>query len=79
MSVRTFELTPEEAYEVVLAGLRVCASVSPSVHKRIQVEHDAGGRYLSRPGVGPDDLVELRAVLNRVGDGMADRAIGITT
>lgn len=74
---RTFELSPEEAYEVVLAALELCASVSPNVHKRLQVEHDKDRRYFSRPGVGPETLVELRAVLNRVGDGMADRAIGI--
>lgn len=68
---KTFNITPEQAYELVLAALDVVGGVSPSTHDRISRK---GNR--SCPGVRARDLVELRRVLNNLGSGgLADTVI----
>lgn len=72
---KTYDLTPEQAYRLVLTALDVVGSVSSGVHDRIKRDAD-DGRVGSNPSVSAKALVALRQVLNDLGSGgLADRVI----
>lgn len=72
----TFDITPQEAYALVIAALDVVGGVSPGVHARCRRDMAKRG-YSAYPGIRPGDLVKLVDVLNALRPGMADRVIAV--
>lgn len=64
--VKTFDLTPNEAYRLVLAALDVVASVSAATHKRTRSASNT-----SDPKVRADKLVALVDVIESISPGLA--------
>lgn len=74
MTDKTFLLTGEQGYDLVVAALNLVSGVSGNVHKRCRRDRDAG--YAGgNPGVYGPDLVALVDTLEKIAPGMAEGAI----
>jgi hypothetical protein len=62
---KSFDLTPEEAYDLVVAALDVVTSVSPNVRRRIRA-----GSYMSSPTIHQAKLLLLMDTLEKIRPGM---------
>lgn len=75
-SPRSIDITPEQAYALMVAALDVVGSVSRAVHTRIARDVDAG-RGGASPSVRARDLVALRRTLDVIRPGITDKVIGL--
>lgn len=58
MARKRFDLTPEEAYDIVVAALNIAAGISPRVHQRMRRDYGPDG-----PGYGKFVTVNPRALV----------------
>ena len=74
MATKTYELTPEQAYQLMIAALDVVGGISGGVHARIRRAVDTG-KGTSYPTVPYERIVRLVDTLNTISPGIADRVI----